>query len=171
MKNTLTSRRRWCRNLGLAFVLFAASLLPACNDNVSNLPGVTQGRILVTVTPNPVLGTQDQLLGSVSAAFFIKVQEINGLGGNIRFVNSTVFDPVTGLQAAATYWDSADLIVFVGTDRVDAQTELEFTQTTSYVLSDLRVDANLTVNVQFVDDNGYLTNESILVPIVPAPTE
>jgi hypothetical protein len=171
MKNTFTNRCRWCRNLGLALVLFTASLLPGCNDTVSNTPGVVRSRIIVTVTPNPVIGSQDPLVGSVSAAFVIKIQESNGLGGNLQFVNSTVFDPETGLQVGVTYWDSADLIVFVGTDRVDAQSELEITQTASYVLTDFRVDADLTVNVQLVDDNGNLTNQSVLVPIVPPLAE
>jgi len=170
MKNTLTSRRRWCRGLGLAFILLAASLLPSCNDSVSNVPGVVRAGLFVFVEPNPVIGTQD-LVGSVSAAFVVKIQELNGLGGTIQFVNSTVFDPETGLQVAITYWDSADLIVFVGTDRVDALGLLEFTQTTSYVLSDFRVDANLTINVQLVDDNGNVINVSFLAPIVPPPAE
>jgi hypothetical protein len=171
MKNTLTSRRRWCRSLGLAFILSTVSLLPACDDTISNVPGTVRSRIIVTVTPNPVIGTQDPLVGSVSAAYFVKIQEINGLGGTIQFVNSTVFDPETGLQVGVTYWDSADLIVFVGTDRIDALGELEFSQNTNYVLSDFRVDAGLTVNVQLVDDNGNLTNQSILAQIAPPPAE
>jgi hypothetical protein len=170
MKNTLTNRRRWCRNLGLAFILFAASLLPACQDTISNVPGVGRARLVVFVEPNPVIGVQD-LTGSVSAAFVVKIQETEGMGGNLQFVNSTVFDPETGLQVGVTYWDSADLIVFVGTDRIDAQGELEVTQTVSYRLSDLRVDADLTVAVQFVDDNGNTINVSFLAPIVPPPAE
>jgi hypothetical protein len=170
MKNTLTSRRRWCRDLGLAFVVLAASLLPACNDTVSNVPGVLRAFTIVTVEPNPVIGNQDFLTGAVNATYRIKIQEINGLGGQVQFINSTAFDPETGVQVAVTYWDSPDLLVFVGKDRIDAQGELEVTQTVNYILPDGRVEADLTVAVQFVDDNGNTTNQSLLVRIVPATT-
>ena len=177
MKNTLTTRRRRCRNLGLVFILFGASWVPGCDDTVSNVPGVTRAGIFVLVEPNPVIGAQDPLTGSVSAAFVVTIREINGLGGTIQFVNSTVFDPESGVQVGATYWDSADLIVFVGTDRVDAEGELEVTQTASYTLRspdgrpDGRVEAELTVAVQLRDDNGNVVNTTLLVPIVPPPAE
>jgi hypothetical protein len=171
MKNALAIRRPRRRNLGLAFTLFAASLVPGCSDTVSNVPGVLRAVIVVTVEPTPVDGNRDPFSGSVSAAFVVKIQETNGLGGTVQFVNSTVFDPQTGLQAGVTYWDSADLIVFSGTDRVDAQGELDVTHSVNYALSDGRVEADLTVNVQVLDDNGNLSNQSILVPIVPQPVE
>jgi hypothetical protein len=103
----------------------------------------------------------------VSAAYVVTIREAAGLGGQINFVNSTVFDPSTGLQVTVNYFDSADLKVFVGTDRVDANGELKVAQTTSYVLPDFKVAANLTVNVQVADDQGTLINQSTLLPIVP----
>jgi len=106
----------------------------------------------------------------VSATYRIKIQEVNGLGGQVQFINSTAFDPETGVQVAVTYWDSPDLLVFVGKDRIDALGELDVTQTVNYILPDGRVEADLTVAVQFVDDNGNTTNQSLLVRIVPATT-
>lgn len=171
MHNRFTSRGRWCRGVGLPIVLLGALLLPACEDTIANVPGVTRSVIEVTVEPSPVMGVQNVLTGSVSAVYVVKIREVAGLGGELQFVSSTIFDPETGLQAALNYFDSADLVVFVGTSRLDAGGELDVAQTTNYTLSDFRVDAELTVNVQLRDDLGSVINRSILVPVVPAPAE
>jgi hypothetical protein len=177
MNDRFTSRHRWCRDLTLALALVAVFLLPACEDTVSNQPGVIRSRIVVFVEPNPVIGLQDEFSGSVSAAYLVRISELEGLGGTVQFLTSTVFDPMIGRQVTVTVWDSADLIVFVGADRVDANGTLEVTQTANYTLRgedglpDGRVEADLVVTVQFVDDNGNLVTESILVPIVPPPPE
>jgi hypothetical protein len=123
------------------------------------------------VVPNPVIGAQDPFTGSVSAAYVVNVREVAGLGGEIQFVNSTVFDPETGIQVTGSYFDSAALIVFLGTNRLEAGGELDITQTINYVLPDFRVNADLTVSVQLQDDQGGLVNQSILVPIIPPPAE
>ena len=170
MHNRSTSRGPWGRGLGLTLALLGALFLPACSDTTTNVPG-GRAQIFVSVAPNPVIGAQSPV-GSVSAAYIVTVREIGGVGGGeIQFVNSTVFDPETGLQVAVNYFDSAALVVFQGTNRLDAGGELDITQTTSYTLPDLRVNADLTVAVQFLDDSGILSNQSVLVPIIPAPAE
>jgi hypothetical protein len=171
MHNPSTSRGPWCRGLGLTVVLLGALLLPACSDDTPTDPGVGRTIFDIFVTPNPVIGVQNTLTGSVSAAYVITIRETGGLGGEIQFVNSTVFDPATGAQVAVNYFDSAALRVFVGTSRLEAESEIEITQTTDYSLQDLRVDADLTVAVQLLSDRGTLINQSILVPIVPSPAE
>ncbi len=170
MHNRSSSRSPRCRGLGLTAVLLGAFFLPSCGDTTTNLPGAARAAMVVSVTPNPVIGVQ-QLTGSVSAGYVVNVREVAGLGGEIQFVNSTVFDPETGRQAAVNYFDSADLVVFVGTNRIEAQGELDITQTANYSLPDFRVNADLTVAVQLLDDRGSVVNQSILVPIIPPPAE
>ena len=169
MRNMLDSRGPRWRGLGLTAVLLAALLLPACDDSSTNLPDIPRSVILVTVVPNPVIGVQNALTGSVSAAYVVQIRELAGLGATITFVNSTVFDPETGVQVGASYFDSADLKVFIGSDRVEAQGELDVPQTVTYALPDARLEADLTVNVQAVDDQGGLINQSVLARVVPPP--
>jgi hypothetical protein len=167
MKKTLDIRGTSWRGPALVALVLAA-LLPACDDTVTNTPGTGRSVILVTVEPNPVIGTQNALTGSVSAAYVVRIREVGGTGGTINFVTSTVFEPESGVQVAVNFFDSADLKVFVGTDRIEAEGELEVTQTTNYTLPDFRVPANMTVNVQVQGDRGLVVNQSTLVPIVPA---
>jgi hypothetical protein len=125
--------------------------------------------VQVVVAPDPVVGVQSPITGSVSLSYVITVTEVNGLGGVLQSVNSTVFDPETGLQYAVNYFDSNDLKVFVGTNRIDPLGSLDISQTMTYALPNLRVAAQLVVAVQFVDDRGSLQNQSILVPVVASP--
>jgi hypothetical protein len=148
-----------------ALVVASALLLPACGGSNPTLPDVASATILIGVTPNPVPPSQSPITGTVSIAFNITLAEISGLGGEVVFVNSTVYDPVSGAQAAATYFDGADLVVFVGTKRIEAGGTLEVPQTLSYVLADYATDASLSVAVQVKDDRGNVINQSVLVPI------
>jgi hypothetical protein len=156
---------RW-RGLGLPVIVLAAILLPACNDSTT-IPNIPRAVIVVTVEPKPVIGAQNILTGSVSAAYVVQIRELAGLGATITFINSTVFDPETGLQVSTNFYDSADLKVFIGTDRIEPSGELDVTQTASYTLPDFRVNADLTANVQAIDDQGNLINYSTLVRVVP----
>jgi hypothetical protein len=158
---------RW-RGLTPVAVLLAALLLPGCNDTVTNVPGTGRAVIVATVDPAPVVGVQNTLTGYVTAAYEVRIQELSGTtGGTIRFINATVFDPDTGLQVAVNFYDSSDLTVFVGTDRIDPGGQFTMAQTTSYALPDFRVDATMTVNVQLEDDRGIVVNYSTLVHIIP----
>ena len=158
-------RRR--RLLGLLPVLLSATLLPGCSsDTTPSNPSALRSIITVTITPSPVPGSQNALTGAVTAAYKITVSELQGLGGELVFVNSTVFDPQSGVQVGANYWDGDDLVVFVGTKRVEGGGSLEIPQTLSYILPDLRREATLTVAVQFKDDRGNTINVSQLVNVV-----
>lgn len=167
MRNMFDCRGPRWRGLGLTAAVLAAVLLPACNDSTTNIPDVPRAVILVTVDPNPVIGTQNVLTGSVSGAYVVQLRELAGLGVTINFVSAIVFDPQTGLQVSTSYFDSANLKVFIGSDRIEPGGELDVTQTASYTLPDFRVNADLVVNVQVIDDQGNLINQSILVRIVP----
>jgi hypothetical protein len=171
MHYRFTGRGRRGRGLAVAGVVLGALLHPACSDSTPTVPGVPRAQILVAVDPNPVIGVQNALTGSISAAYIVKIREAAGLGGEIQFVNSTVFDPETGDQRATNYFDSAALTVFVGTSRIEPGGELNVAQTTNYTLPEFRVNADLTVSVQFLDDRGGLINRSILARVVPPPAE
>lgn len=169
MKILFDSRGPRWRGLALTAALVASLLLPACQSDTGTIPDNPRAVITVTLEPNPVIGTQDAFTGSVSTAYIVQIREVAGLGATITFVNSTVFDPETGVQVGASYFDSADLKVFIGSDRVEAQGELDVPQTVTYALPDARLEADLTVNVQAVDDQGGLINQSVLARVVPPP--
>jgi hypothetical protein len=156
---------REARRFALLPLLAAALLAPACGNDSLTLPDVSRGVIDLSVEPNPAPSTQNPLTGSVSTSYRVTIAELNGLGGEVLFVSSVVFDPETGLQAALNYFDGADLVVFVGSKRVEAKSTLVVPQTTSYVLPDFRREANLVVSVQVKDDRGNLLNRSLLVKI------
>ena len=148
----------------LALVLLAALLLPACGDDTPT-SDVARAAITVTVDPSPVPPSQNPLTGTVSIGYRITITELNGLGGEVQFVASQVFDPETGLLASLTYFDGADLVVFVGKKRLDPGGTLVVPQTTSYFLPDFRTKATLTVNVQLKDDHDNVINQSVLIKV------
>lgn len=174
MKNPFAWTRPWRRSriMGPAIILIAACVLPSCgNDSGTGLPPVQRSVIFVSVEPAPVIGTQNILTGVVTAAYVVRIRELAGLGGEIRSIISTVFDPETGIQVAVTFFDEASLKVFEGESRIEPGGEAEVRQTVNYLLPDFRLEADLTVTVQFQDDRGSVINQSLLVPIVPALPE
>jgi hypothetical protein len=154
--------------LRLPFVLLLALLVPACGEDPPT-GGASRAAIEVTVDPNPVPPSQNQLTGAVSIGYRVTITETAGLGGEMLFVSAQVYDPETGLLHSLTYFDSADLIVFVGDKRVEAGGTLVVPQTTSYILPDFRVNALMAINVQMKDDNDNLINQSVLVKVEPPP--
>jgi hypothetical protein len=153
------------RRPALLTLVTAALLAPACGGNSVTLPDVFRATILFAVDPTPVPGSQNLLTGAVSAAYKVTIAETGGLGGEVVFVSSSVFDPETGQQVALSYFDSADLVVFVGSKRIEAGGTLVVPQTVSYVLPDFRTAASLTVSIQVKDDRNNLFNQSVLVKI------
>jgi hypothetical protein len=157
-------------NLQRPFVLvtlFAALGLVACgSDDSPTLPNVVRSNIVVTVIPTPVEGVQNASTGAVSASYRISIQETAGLGCEVVFVSSLVFDPETGLEVARPiYYDSSDLVVFVGDKRVEPLQALVVPQTVGYSLPDRRKQANIAVLVQVKDDRGNTLNQSVMVTI------
>ena len=148
----------------LALALAAALLVPACGNNVT-LPSGARAVIAITVDPNPVPPSQSPLTGAVSVGYKVVITETNGGGGEVLFVSSQIYDPETGQQVALTYFDSSDLVVFVGSKKIEPLGTLIVPQTASYILPDYRTAAQLTVNVQMKDDQGTLLNQSVLVKI------
>lgn len=155
----MASRRRF------TLLLAGALLAPGCGSNNVTIPDISRAIIDISVEPNPVAGTQNALTASVSAPYTITITETNGLGGEVMFVSAAVYDPATGKQVSLSYYDGADLVVYVGSKRVEALGTLVVPQTASYTLSDLSKAANLTVSVQLKDDRKNLINTSFLVKI------
>jgi len=108
---------------------------------------------------------QNSLTGTVSIGYRITVTEVNGLGGELQFVASKVYDPETGLLASLTYFDGADLIVFVGKKRLEPGGTLVIPQTASYFLPDFRTKALLSIDAQLKDDHDNVINQSVLVRV------
>jgi hypothetical protein len=149
----------------LALVLAVALLLPACGGDVTT-PSGQRAVIAVTVDPNPVPASQSPLTGAVSVGYKIVITETNGGSGEVLFVSSQIYDPETGAQVSLTYFDSSDLVVFVGSKKIEPFGTLTVPQTASYILlPDYRTAAQMTVNVQVQGEQGALINQSVLVKI------
>ena len=109
--------------------------------------------------------SQSPLTGAVSVGYKVVITETNGGSGEVLFVSSQIYDPETGAQVALTYFDSSDLVVFVGSKKIEPLGTLIVPQTSSYILPDYRTAAQMTINVQVKDDQGTLLNQSVLVKI------
>ncbi len=148
----------------LALVLAVALLLPACGETSRPRRG-QRAVIAITVDPTPVPPSQSPLTGVVSVGYKVVITETNGGSGEVLFVSTQIYDPETGAQVALTYFDSSDLVVFVGSKKIEPLGTLTVPQTASYILPDFRTAAQMTVNVQVQDDQGTLLNQSVLVKI------
>jgi hypothetical protein len=153
------------RRAALVAAALLALVLPSCGSSSGTLPDTYAALIQVTVDPNPIIGTQNILTGSVSATYKITIDELAGLGGEVQFVSSTVFNPANGAQLALNYYDSADLTVFVGSKRIEPKGTLVVPQTVTYTLPDLTKATNVTISVQVKDDRSNVSTRSLLVPI------
>jgi hypothetical protein len=148
----------------LTLVLAAALLAPACGGSTTG-PSGSRAVVSITVDPNPVPVSQSPLTGVVSVGYKVVITETNGGSGEVLFVSSQIYDPETGTQVSLTYFDSSDLVVFVGSKKIEPLGTLIVPQTASYVLPDYRTAAQMTINVQIKDDQGTLLNQSVLVKI------
>jgi hypothetical protein len=143
----------------------ALVVIPGCSSGSPSVPdGVLRAQIVVSVTPSP--------LTPVSATpplyqlrYIVKISEVAGLGGELQYVNGTVFDDVSGLTVGRNNYDSSDLLVFVGSKRIDAGSSRDVQQQIDYALPANSNKAILTVNVQFKDDRGNFVSQSILVRV------
>ena len=144
----------------------AALALPACDSGTGpTTPGVSAAQIVVSVDPDPIRGIQNTVTKAVTATFEVKIQELNGLGGEVMFVSTSTFDPESGAQIGLIYFDGADLVVYIGTKRIGPKDTLVVPETTSYLLSEGRKEATVVVSVQVKDDYGHLINRSVMAQV------
>jgi hypothetical protein len=167
-KTTAPDVARLRLRLHLPLALGLACLASACGNSTPTTGTGTRAALQLTVDPNPVPPSLNTLTGVVSIGYKITITETQGLGGEIQFVLAQVYDPETGALVSLTYFDSADLVVFVGKSRIEPLGTLVVPQTASYTLPDLRTNALLTVHVQMKDDRENLINQSLLVKVQPA---
>ena len=147
-------------------LLAGASFAPGCANSVPTTPGsISRAAITITVAPNPVTATEDATTFTVTGSYTLTLQETAGLGGEVQFISSTVYDPPTGGQVALNYFDSTDLVVYQGTKRIEANGELTLQQSVTYTLADHSKAADLVVSMQFKDDRTNLDFTSLLVKI------
>jgi len=142
--------------------LVVGTALAGCNSGSPTIPeGVLRAQIALTVSPNPLAPIAQPPLYSLR--YTIKIAETAGLGGELQYVNGTVFDDATGNTVGLNNYDSADLLVFVGSKRLAGNASLDVQQQIDYSLPAESTKAILTVNVQFKDDRGNFITQSILV--------
>lgn len=151
--------------LALLAPLAALLLLPGCSSGSPTIPdGVLRSAIALSVTPSPLVPISS-LPPLYSLRYTVKISEVAGLGGELEYVNGTVFDDVSGLTVGFNNYDSADILVFVGTKRIDAGQSRDVQQEITYQLPVNSTKAILTVNIQFKDDRGNFVSQSILVRV------
>ena len=151
----------------LALTLAAA--LPGCSNTPTVPSGITRAVITVAVDPNPVpITTSTTSIGLHKVSYKVVVTETAGLGGEFVHIESTIFDDTTGLSMGVNNYDAADLIVFVGSKRLEANKSVEIAQQIDFVLPATFTGGRIAVSVQFRDDRANVLNQSILV-VAKAP--
>jgi hypothetical protein len=151
----------------LLLVVLAVLGLPACETGTGTptQPAIASSVIAISVDPSPVVGSQNAVTKAVTAKFKVNIEEQNGLGCDVMFVSVAVFDPTSGAQMSLVYFDGADLVVFVGSKRIEALGTLVVPETLTYVLADGSIAANVTIAVQVKDDRSNLLNLSLMAKI------
>jgi hypothetical protein len=146
-------------------VLAALLGLAACETGTPTLPAIPSAQISVSIDPSPIEASQNDATKAVTARFDVKLEELAGLGGDVVSVNAAAFDPATGAQVALVYFDDADLVVFVGSKRLEALGTLVVPETLSYLLTDGSKETNAVVTVQVRDDRQNLLTRSVMAKI------
>lgn len=152
------------RRLPLAAALAALVGLAGCGgDDTPPLTGVSNAVLQLTVSPNPIATVV------TSGSTFVvrgtaKVTELNGLGATLELVDTKLFDDLTGGLIGSAFYDDKDLLVFIGSKRVEAKGNLEIPQELSYVATAKRA-ASLVIRVRGVDDKGNTLEQSLLVKV------
>jgi uncharacterized lipoprotein YajG len=153
---------------GRASLLLALLLaLPACSSSTTTNPGdILRSVLVLTVTPNPAK-TNLTSAPVLVVQYSLNVKETAGLGAEVQYVNGTLYNQVTGGTLAFNNYDSSDILVFVGSKRIEGGKSIDVTQQLQFVLpaDSTNITSVLTVSVQVKDDRGNFVNQSILVPV------
>lgn len=153
----------------LRFALILTTVLLGCSSTPTVPSGITRSVITVAVTPNPVpVTTSTTSIGLHSVKYKVVVTETAGLGGELVQINSTIFDETTGASMGFNNYDAADLVVFVGSKRLEGGKSVEIAQQIDFVQPANFKGGRIAVAVQFRDDRANLQTQSILV-VAQAP--
>jgi hypothetical protein len=156
------------RRSALPFALILAAALPGCSNTPTTPSGITRSVITVVVTPTPVpVTTSTTSIGLHTVKYKVVVTETAGLGGEFVQINSTIFDETTGAAMGFTNYDAADLVVFVGSKRLEGSKSVEIQQQIDFVLPKDFKGGRIAVAVQFRDDRANLQTQSLLVVATP----
>ena len=143
-----------------------AAVVAGCGSTPTLPGGVPNAQISVAVDPNPVPVQLSATLGFANISYKVVVKETAGLGGEFVFVNATVFDETSGQSVGVNNFDAADLIVFVGSKRLEGGEDVEISQQIDFPLVQGSAGARLAVSVRFRDDRGRVLNQALLVKVV-----
>jgi hypothetical protein len=136
-----------------------------CGSSTATTPGVLPALITLSVAPSPVVSTLYSTLGpTYAASWTTSIVESAGRGGKVQFVKAYVYDTTTGNLLATSSYDDKDLVVFVGSARVEAKGSLAVPQQATFVSTTGKA-ATLTVVVTFKDDAGIVQERSLLAKI------
>jgi hypothetical protein len=149
------------RPLRLTLAVAAVVALVACGSDPVIPTGVQVAAIKLSVAPNPI-ATVATSGGTFVVRCVATVKESNGLGGTFEAVESRLYDDTTGVVIAGNLLDDKDLVVFVGSKRVEAGASLDIPVELSYVATGLRA-TSLTVRARVKDDRGNVLEQSLLV--------
>jgi hypothetical protein len=152
------------RALGAALLL----VLGGCNNDNPTAPGdISRAVLSVKVDPSPILAEISNPFGPIyTINYTVKLEELAGLGGTVELVDSRVYDDATGGVVAANVYDDKDLVVFIGSNRLDPNGTLDVVHQLSYQLSTAdKSTAYLVVNARLHDDKDNLQTQSILTKI------
>jgi hypothetical protein len=149
-------------------VAAAAVVLAVGCNNTPSPTTVARAQIDVSVVPTPVAAVVSSRVGFAFAApFKVVINEVAGQGGEVQEVTSTLYDPDTMREIGLLSYDSSDLVVFVGSKRVEAGGTLTVPMQIDYVItSDVTAKAALlSVIVRFKDDRTNNLRASALVRV------
>ena len=120
----------------------------------------------MTKTPNPVIAGTGSQGFQFTVAFNLTVTESAGVGGNVNFVNVTLRNTTTGLELNTINFNATDVLNRAGTNHIAGRGTLNIPLSVVYTLALGGRQATMTIAVQFGDDAGHLTNQTLTVPIV-----
>jgi hypothetical protein len=149
-------------------LLCAAALAPfaSCNSTPTTPSTGAIAIVTLTVVPSPITSVITNTLGpTYTATWTLTMTESGAVGGVVQIMRANVFDDATGLLVGSTNYDSNDLLVFVGKNRLEASGTLVVPLQLSYVLSTLDRAATLTMFTTVKDDKGNNVDSSILVKL------
>lgn len=151
----------------LPIVLVLVALFPGCGSSRTVVGTGTRAFLSVTIDPTPVVSKPSTTsIGYTNVSYSVKIAEAGGLGGQFVFINATVFDVNTGRSIGINNYDAADLLVFVGSKRLEAHASVDVKQQIDFLIPTVTLGTRLTVAVQFRDDNGSVLNQAVLIDVV-----
>jgi hypothetical protein len=155
--------------LSRALVCLAAlAPLGGCGSSSPTTPSTgTRAVITITAAPDPITAVLTNTVGpTYTASWTATLTESGAVGGTVQLLRANIFDDATGKLVGSVIYDDKDLVVFVGSNRLEAKGTLAIPLQVSYVLSTLVRAATLTISTAEKDDHGNTVESFVLVKIL-----